>query len=142
MIAKADADNVVLEMFEDNNTKAEAVQVGPDLVITVVSAPARVGVGPAFITVTDTTRNRGGGAAAASTTRFYLSQNTVLDASDTLLGSREAPALAPGASSDATTSLTVPAGTTAGELLHPGRRRRGHRGPGDRRDQQRHRLAG
>ncbi|MBI4462341.1 MAG: hypothetical protein HY653_05495, partial [Acidobacteria bacterium] len=66
------------------------------------------------ITVTDTTRNQGGGTADASTTRIYLSINTLLDANDVPLGGRAVPALAPGVSSSASTTLTIPAGTAAG----------------------------
>jgi subtilase family serine protease len=89
------------------------VRVGPDLVVSALTAPSVAGAGAAFV-VTETTRNLGGGAAAASVTKIYLSPNTVLDASDVLLGSRAVPALAAGASSSATTSVTIPAGTAPG----------------------------
>nr|MBA3297853.1 hypothetical protein [Acidobacteriota bacterium] len=65
--------------------------------------------------VTETTRNAGAAAAAASSTAFYLSANTILDAGDVKLQpSRLVATLAPNAFSTATTTLTlpnVPAGT-------------------------------
>jgi subtilase family serine protease len=112
-IAKADADGAVGETQEGNNTSLTTIQVGPDLAIALFTAPFTTGAG-ATISVSDTTKNQGGGMAGASTTRFYLSTNTILDASDVLLGSRAVPALAVGATSSATTSLTIPAGTGTG----------------------------
>jgi len=64
--------------------------------------------------VSDTTKNQGGGGADASTTRFYLSTNSTFDLSDLPLGSRAIPALAPGATSSGTTSVTIPTGTAVG----------------------------
>ncbi|HET7219571.1 MAG TPA: CARDB domain-containing protein [Vicinamibacterales bacterium] len=61
------------------------------------------------MTVTDTTRNQGSGAGSASTTSFYLSVNTTLDVSDTLLGTRDVPALAPATNNSGSTDLTIPA---------------------------------
>jgi subtilase family serine protease len=128
LIARADADGVVVEMDETNNTDSRAIAIGSDLTITQVSAPAHAGSG-ATIAVSDTTQNGSAGPAAASTTRFYLSTDTTLDAADLSLGSRAVPALAGGASSTATTTLTIPTGIPAG-LLRPrqGRWRRGHPG--------------
>ena len=54
-------------------------------------------------------RNQGGSAAAASTTRYYLSADTVRGTGDRLLtGSRAVPALAAGAQSAGTVSVKVP----------------------------------
>jgi subtilase family serine protease len=59
--------------------------------------------------------NQGGGGAAASTTRFYLSTNAVLDASDVALGAgRAVPPLAAGASSSGSTSIAIPSNTPPG----------------------------
>jgi subtilisin family serine protease/subtilase family serine protease len=114
IFAKADYDGAVEEGVETNNTRASGViKIGPDLVVSAVAAPATAGAGGSVI-VTDTTKNQGAGNAAVSTTRFYLSANTVLDASDVTLGSRPAPALAGGASDASSTTLTLPAGTVAG----------------------------
>ncbi len=113
IIAKADADNVVAETNKGNNVYYWYIQVGPDLVISTLSAPSTAAVG-ATVTITDTTKNQGGGAADPTTTRFYLTARTVLDASAAVLGSRAIPALAAGATSSGSTTVTIPAGTPAG----------------------------
>lgn len=97
-----------------NTTIALTVtQITPDLIVSALAAPSTVGAGSSF-TRTDTTKNQGAGAADVSTTSFYLFTNSVLDSADTPLGSRAVPALAAGASSSASTMLTVPAGTPTG----------------------------
>jgi subtilisin family serine protease/subtilase family serine protease len=113
VIAKADGDGTVVETSETNNKSARSLLVGPDLDITAFSAPATAGAGQA-IAVTDTTKNAGAAAADPSRTRFYLSANSTLEGSDTLIGSRSVPALAAGASSSGSTTVTIPQGTTAG----------------------------
>jgi subtilase family serine protease len=113
LIARADADGLIAETSELNNTSVRTVQIGPDLVIATWTIPGAAAPGVPF-TVSDTVRNQGGGAAGVSTTRFYLSSNAVLDASDVLLGSRSVPALAAGATSTGPTTLTLPADTAVG----------------------------
>ena len=112
LIAKADGDDAIAELNESNNIASRALNIGPDLTVTALSAPS--GGAGAPITVTDTVRNQGGGAAPATNTRFYLSVDSVLDASDVLLGSRAVAALAPGASDTGSVTLTIPAGTATG----------------------------
>src|SRR5262249_49415236 len=56
----------------------------------------------------DATKNQGNGAAPASTTYFYLSKDFTLDAGDPLIGTRDVPALAVGATSTNTMSATLP----------------------------------
>ena len=85
----------------------------PDLIISALAAPARATAGEA-IAVSDTTKNQGADLATPSSTRFYLSPNLVLDATDVTLGSREVPALGASASDSATTPLTIPTGTSGG----------------------------
>ena len=114
LIAKADADGVLVETQEGNNTTARSVAIGPDLSISMMTVPYTVTAGSA-VSVTDTVLNQGAGAAGASTTRFYLSSNITLDAADVELnGSRSVPALAAAGSSAGTTQVTIPAGTTPG----------------------------
>lgn len=109
LFAKADASNGVAEAAETNNTKPVIVRVGPDLQVSVLSVPARAASG-GTIAVSDTVRNGGAGAAASSTTAFYLSADYRIDAGDVrLAATRAVPALAAGASSAGTTSLTLPA---------------------------------
>jgi subtilase family serine protease len=109
ILAKADADGLLAETSETNNTFARSIVIGSDLIVSTLTAPAKGGAG-GTITVSDTTTNSGGGPAAASTTRFYFSANSTLDAGDTLLaGAHSVPGLAAGAASSASTSLTLPA---------------------------------
>jgi len=102
----------VPELQEVNNLLSRTIQIGPDLTIASLTVPD-AGAGQ-VVTATDTTRNAGGGASGASTTSYYLSANSVLDASDVLLGSRAVAPLAPGATDTGSASLTIPAGTPAG----------------------------
>jgi subtilase family serine protease len=113
VIAKADADNVVPEGKETNNTAARGIQIGPDLDVSAFTVPAKGGAGLA-LAVSDTTVNAGGGSASPTTTRFYLSVNSTLDAGDTLIGSRTLVGLAAGEVSTVSTSLPIPAGTASG----------------------------
>jgi subtilase family serine protease len=120
VIAKADGPGVHAETSETNNTRSASVRVGPDLTITVLTAPASAAAG-ATISVTDTTANPGGGSAPESSTRFYLSLNTTVDATDTPLQARVVPALAAGATHSTATVLTIPASTATGTYYVVGR---------------------
>ena len=113
IIAKADADGVVAETNETNNTKYKSIKVGPDLIISALTAPLTVSSGQT-ISITDTTKNSGGCPAGASTTKLYWSANSTYDAGDTYLASRVIPSLAAGATSAGSTSVTVPAGASIG----------------------------
>ena len=114
VIAEADAAKAVPETQETNNTTARAVQIGADLLVSAFTTPAKGGAGVP-ITFSDTTMNQGSDAVAATVTRFYLSTNSQLDASDLLLpGSRAVSALGPGVSSSGSTTATIPAGIAAG----------------------------
>jgi subtilase family serine protease len=114
IIAKADADDAVTETNENNNTRSDTIVIGPDLVVSALSAPTTGGAGLP-VTVTDTTKNQGGGSTLLpTTTRYYLSANSTLGAGDVPLGSRAIDPLAPGDSSSSSISLTLPAGTAAG----------------------------
>jgi subtilase family serine protease len=113
LMARVDAGDLLIETVEENNVQGMLVQIGPDLVVSAITAPLAVEAGASF-TVTDTIKNQGGGAAGASTTTFFLSTNAVVDAGDASLGSRAVPALAPGASSTGSVTLTLPAGSAAG----------------------------
>ena len=113
IIAKSDADGVIAESREDNNTASTPVTVGADLVVSAVSAPAQGGAGSS-LAISDTTVNQGARSAVASTTKFYLSPDATLDPNDLLLGSRTVPALAVGAASSGSTSVTLPGGTATG----------------------------
>jgi trimeric autotransporter adhesin len=114
VIGVADANAVILESLENNNTRSGAtVHVGPDLIVSALMAPSSVVAG-ASINVTDTTRNQGGDTASASRTMFYLSSNSSLDAGDQLLGPREVSSLDPGLNGTGSALLLIPASTAAG----------------------------
>jgi subtilase family serine protease len=114
LIAQADGPAMVAETNEFNNLRfSGAIQVGPDLVVSAVSAPLAAGAGLPIV-VTDTTKNQGAGAAESSTTVFYLSSNVLLDSADVVLGSRTVAPLAAGASESGTTALLVPPTTPTG----------------------------
>ena len=114
VLAKADWESAVIENTETNNTRASsAIRIGADLAVTTLTAPATAAPGTA-ISVSDITKNQGVGNAAPSTTRFYLSTNTLFDASDVVVGARAVPLLGDGASSSVTTSLTLPTTTATG----------------------------
>ena len=114
ILAKADSAGVIAETQESNNTKwSNAILVGPDLVVSGVTAPSAAAPGGSIV-VGDTTLNRGGGATAAASTSFYLSTNLIFDASDVPLGARSVDGLAAGAASAGTTTLTIPAEIAAG----------------------------
>jgi subtilase family serine protease len=114
ILAKADADGAVVEIYENNNVSyARSVQIGSDLSLSALSAPAAAGAGQ-NISVSDTTRNLGGGTAEASVTKYYLSSNSTIDDADILLGSRSLPALAAGAADSGGMTVMIPAGTAGG----------------------------
>jgi subtilase family serine protease len=114
VLAKADGGGSVLETQESNNVKYSAgMKIGPDLIETNVIVPANAGEGAGLV-VSETVKNQGPGSAGPSTTAFYLSTNGSFDTSDQLLGTRTVPPLAAGATSAASTSVTIPAGTATG----------------------------
>jgi subtilase family serine protease len=113
VIAKADAPAAVSESQEGNNTRFDSIRIGPDLVVSTLTAPGTAGAG-SVISVSDTTKNQGGGSAAASLTRFYLSDNWSLGATDEPLQARSIPALEIGSASVGSTMVTIPADTPNG----------------------------
>ena len=88
----------------------------PDLVVSSLSAPTATSAG-ATISVGDITANVGSGGANTSTTSFFFSSDTTLDAADALVGSRSIPALATGANNAGTTSITLPSNLSPGIFL-------------------------
>jgi subtilase family serine protease len=114
IVARADDLNQALESNEGNNTRAIAIRIGPDLRVSSLTAPAYAAAG-GTISISDTTANLSASSpAGASTTRFFLSTNTTLDAADIVIGSRAVPALASGTSSAGATPVTIPATTATG----------------------------
>jgi subtilase family serine protease len=113
VLAKSDHGAAVAEISETNNVKASSsIQVGPDLVVPALGAPSTVVRGTSF-TITDTTRNDGG-ASVVTTTSYYLSVNSTLDASDPLLGSHSVSALPAGGAENGQATVVIPVGQAAG----------------------------
>jgi subtilase family serine protease len=116
LLVKADANDDVGEVRETNNVSYGLIRIGPDLTVSALSVPGSTAAG-ATVTASDTVKNTGGGRAPGSTTWFYLSANTGLDASDVLLGSRAGAELAAGDIDSGQTELTIPAQTAAGNYF-------------------------
>jgi subtilisin family serine protease/subtilase family serine protease len=114
VLAKADWDGATQESVETNNVRASgAIKIGPDLIVSAFTAPGEAAAGGTIV-VSDTTRNQGAGTAASTTTRFYLSANSFVDAADVVLGDRTVPLLGAGVSNTVSTSLAIPGSTAAG----------------------------
>jgi subtilase family serine protease len=109
----ADWNAAVPESNESNNVRAASVRVGPDLVVTALSAPSSAVAGTS-ISVSDTTRNQGADPAGASVTSFYLSSNASLDSADILLGTRAVSALEAGMSGTDSIVLVIPPSLAGG----------------------------
>ncbi len=116
IIAKADGPGTVAEASETNNTYSKSfVVVGPDLIISMLTVTTTVAPGQE-INLSEATRNQGRVATTVNTvTRFYLSTDSIYDASDVPLGERVVGPLAAGATSGpASMSVMIPPTTAAG----------------------------
>jgi subtilase family serine protease len=114
IVSKADWSDTISESLESNNTRAANIRIGPDLIETSVTGPSSAMAGSGF-TASDAVTNQGADTVPVSTTRFYLSVNSSLDASDVPIGSRVVPALTAGASDSGPATLLIPAQTAAGK---------------------------
>ncbi len=112
--AIADATNVQVESDENNNWLAgETIVVvrDVDLVMSAVSVAATNVARGATFTINNTETNQGTTwmSATSNTVKFYLSLDNVITTTDiALTGTRTVTALAAGASSNASTTVTVP----------------------------------
>ena len=110
LIATADDGELINETCETNNLRLASIHIGPDLDLTTLSAPVTARAGSTIL-VADGMKNVGLGTAGASSTRYYLSTNTTLDASDTLLDAeRVVPALSANATTTGSASVVLPTG--------------------------------
>jgi hypothetical protein len=118
VLACADDTHAVTELDENNNCRPSVgkIQVTlPDLQTTAQSGPPASANPGNRITVSDAVKNFGLVDAGTSTTRYYLSTDTVKSANDIrLTGSRAVPALAPQADSGFSVSVTIPSNTALG----------------------------
>jgi subtilase family serine protease len=110
VIAVADSNSQVGEASETNNSgPGVLVRIGPDLLVSALSAPFTVATG-STAAISSTVLNQGGAAAPASTTKFYLSTDLALDAADVLVGTRVESALSPGQGAAGTVTIVIPSG--------------------------------
>jgi len=112
LLACADDTNLVPESNETNNCTAafSKVQFLADLVESGVTSQTLIAGAGSTLVVSDIATDQGGAAAGPSVTQYYLSPLTNKNVSGARLlgGSRSVPALAPGASSMGSASVTVP----------------------------------
>jgi subtilisin family serine protease len=113
LLAKADADDVLFEVQETNNTYLRTLTVGPDLIVSVLTLPAVAAPGAAVV-ADYTVRNQGATQAGASTVRFFWSANSSLDASDTQLGQLGVAPIDGAGTASGQATLTIPAGAGTG----------------------------
>ncbi len=114
--AKVDARNVVGESDEANNALCSAAKVDVAASDLVASAPTATGA-PAIgskISVTSQVTNSGEAPAGAFKVGLFLSTDGTIDASDLRIGVRPVAGLAAGATSSATTVVTLPASMAPG----------------------------
>jgi len=113
IIALANAENTIVETDYTNNTRAVAVGIGPDLVVSAFTIPATARAGET-IKGSYTVKNVGNDPADQSTIGFYWSKKRVLDITATTLPNGTVPQLSPGAAFSGTITVPLPL------LLQPG----------------------
>ena len=114
LLAVADAAGVVAETSESNNTESRSIQIGTDLVVSAFTAPSKGGAGLP-LAIAETTRNQGTGTASPSTTRYFLSVNSLFDTGDTpLTPDHGVPQLEAGIGHSAAFSIAIPQNTPTG----------------------------
>ncbi|HHI80637.1 MAG TPA: hypothetical protein ENK02_11735, partial [Planctomycetes bacterium] len=109
----------VNEISERNNTKAIRVTCRPptrkpDLTPIAFSASTTTWVANGLVTLRSTTKNVGQATAPASNNGYYLSTNSVITNSDTLLRAFALPSLAIGASSSNLSTVRIPSNVRTG----------------------------
>jgi len=116
--ALADSGNTISEGDENNNSKCTATPIQvtlPDLIMTAVTPTGSVST-TAKLAVSNTLKNQGAVTAGSSKIAFSLSLNAIYGDGDdiAIVTSRTVSSLAAGASSTATTTLTLPSTTPPG----------------------------
>ncbi len=107
------------EISDSNNTRALRVTCRPpaskpDLTPIAFSASTTTWVANGLVTLRSTTKNVGQATAPASNNGYYLSTNSVITNSDTLLRAFALPSLAIGASSSNTSTVRIPSNVRTG----------------------------
>ncbi|MBI2219683.1 MAG: pre-peptidase C-terminal domain-containing protein [Acidobacteria bacterium] len=116
VIVKADQPGGIAEPVENNNTKFKKIKIGPDLLVSAISASASSVPAGGALTVKETTKNAATASpvAVSTITRVYLSVDKVPGAGDVILSERTVGPLATGGSSAGSHPVVIPAGTAAG----------------------------
>jgi hypothetical protein len=96
-----------------NHTISATFMALADLIVTSVTAPANANGGRA-INVSSSIFNQGGTNAGSFTVTFYLSPDTAITNSDTVLGTKTVVALSAGSATTVSGSFTVPNGLPPG----------------------------
>jgi len=118
--AMADSANTVTESNETNNslcTATATVTVAlPDLIMTLVSPNSSTANAGGTLGVSNTEKNQGGATAVGFVVNFHLSVDSTYGGGDDIVFATTRPGgtLAPGASSNVTTTLTIPSATLPG----------------------------
>ena len=113
----ADPTNVVAEVNESNNVSSYPLQIVAPVVDLYTSQPyisPNVSAAGNSIGASCYMQNQGNSTASSSNVGYYLSTNTVFDASDVLLLSSPGPALVAGGYQSRYNNLVIPAGTAPG----------------------------
>jgi alpha-tubulin suppressor-like RCC1 family protein/flagellar hook assembly protein FlgD len=115
--AIVDYANTVPETDETNNALAGnqiVISLSPDLIVTSVSSPVS-GVTGSTIMVSHTVKNQGTGTASPSfSVGVFLSTDSTITTSDTMLGGRVISSLTAGAQSASDLQVTIPTSVAAG----------------------------
>jgi hypothetical protein len=96
-----------------NHTISATFAALADLVATSVTGPGSVNRGKS-ISVSSNVGNQGGTNAGSFTVAFYLSKDTTVNSSDTLLGTKTVTSLNAGSTTTVSGSFTVPSGMSTG----------------------------
>jgi subtilase family serine protease len=114
LLAQADSEAVVNESNENNNLSYQTIEITepevPDLIIN----PLSITVRGLNLSVSYTLKNQSTLGVGASNTKFYLSSNNVLEATDTLLGTDAVAALSIQTASVESVALTLANNLNAG----------------------------
>lgn len=114
--AGADKNAAVIESNETNNSRctATAIQVAPaDLIMTAVSGPTSAVTGTSMV-IANTVSNQGVAKTGSFTVGLYISSDAAVTTADLRVGTRSVSSLLPGASSSASTAVTLPSSLAAG----------------------------
>ncbi|MEH2348640.1 MAG: CARDB domain-containing protein [Nostoc sp.] len=114
LLYQADGAGNAVESNETNNFASKAIAITQaDLIIQNAVAPSTTAVG-GTIQLSYQVKNQGVGGAVATTTKFYISKDTALSNDDMLVGSDTVNAIAAGATSSETVSVTIKNAIAAG----------------------------